>query len=177
MSGLDLGLSQEELREQVIERASEKIAGAVRQEGLDPIFGGIVQETAAEVARKVADEELRPWVEQEIDQLVMQKTNEWGEAVGKPQTFREFVVAMAERYLEEPVNYEGKTRKEARGMTFQAKAPRLAFMVDRQLHIQIEGAIRAALKNANERITDSIQETVKLKLRELSDALKVEVKR
>lgn len=178
MPTLDLGISQEELREQIIDRAAERLAKylAKRDDTYQPIRD-VVMETVETVTRRIADEEVRPWAEGQIENLVMQRTNSWGEATGKPTTFREYLIEMAEKYMNEPVDYEGRTQNEQRGYSFKKATTRLAFMIDKHLHFHIERAMKDALANANSAIVGGIQETVRVKLAEISEKLKVEVKR
>jgi hypothetical protein len=49
-------------------------------------------------------------------------------------------------------------------------------MINSQLHQRIEDAVKAILANANASLLDGIQATVKAKLIEVSEAIKVTVK-
>lgn len=170
-------MTQEELREQVIERAASKLAKytAKHEDAFQPIRD-VVQEVVGEVARKIADEEIRPWAEGQIESIVMQRTNEWGEAKGKAVTFREYLIEMGEKYMNEPVDFDGRTRTARDSYNWKQASTRLAFMIDKHLHFQIERAMKEALDNANSAIVGGIQETVKVKLAEIAKALKVTVK-
>lgn len=171
-----IGLSGEELQERVIERAAQKLAKRVYGEESSELRDA-VERIIGETVNKVADEELRPWAEGQIEAVVMQRTNEWGEKRGEPMTFREYLIHRAESYLLELVNYEGKSRVESRdSYGFKESGTRIAHMVDKHLHYHIESAMKAAVAEANSQIAAGIQETVRIKLAEISQALKVEVK-
>lgn len=174
MSTLDLGISPEELREEVIERAATKLAKHINrsESAMEPIRD-IITNVVSEVAHKVADDEIRPWVEGQIESVVLQQTNEWGEARGKAFTFREYLIDRAEKYLMEEVDYHGKSRAESRDSYFRATGTRIAYMIDKHLYVTIEDAMKEALATANSAIVDGIQQTVKMKLAEIGTALKV----
>jgi hypothetical protein len=176
MNALDLGITQEELREQIIDRAAERLVEEIREgDHGQGRLREIIQDTVGEVARKVADEEIRPWAESQIDTVVMQRTNEWGETVGEPVTFRQYLVKMAEQYIVEPVDYEGKTKAESRGFSWSESQTRITHLIHKHLHYEIEGAMKSALATANSAIAGGIQEAVKIKLREVTDGLKLTV--
>lgn len=172
-----IGLTAEELQERVIDRAAAMLAKRVYTRESDELHGA-VQRVITEVVGKVADEELKPWATGQIEAVVMQRTNEWGEAKGEAVTFRQYLVQRAEAYLLEKVDYDGKSREESRfsGSSFTAKGTRIAWMVNQHLHHEIEGAMKSALTTTNNAIAAGIQETVRLKLAEISTALRVEVK-
>ena len=66
-----IGLSAEELQERVIERAAQKLAKRVYGEGSSELRDA-VERIIGETVNKVADEELRPWAEGQIEAVVMQ---------------------------------------------------------------------------------------------------------
>lgn len=176
---LDLGISTEDLREQVVERAAQNVAQSIL-EGYDDYLRPIretVQATVKEAADKLAEETLRPLVTDGIEALVLQKTNQWGEKQGEPVTFREYMVQRAEAYLREPVNYEGKGKGEVSyGYDFKGTQTRLTHMIHKHLHYSIENAMKQAMANANSQIAKGLEETAKMKLSEIAAKLKVEVK-
>lgn len=178
-----LGLSQEELQGRVVNALAERVLAGI---GIDD-DGTFTQrsQTAEKLQEKlrkhidaaiddIAAKHVHPNVTQFIENLCLQETNKWGEKAGAKLTFIEYLVARAENYLREPVNYEGKAKGED-SYSWSAKTTRIAHMVDRHLQFSIESAMKAALANANAAIVGGIEAAVKIKLDEVSKSLKVSV--
>lgn len=91
-------------------------------------------------------------------------------------SFLEYLVDRAEAYLTEKVSFDGKTKAESRGYSWNGTQTRLSYLVDRHLHYSIEKAMKNALANANKAIVQGLEDTVKLKLGEIQKSLKVTVK-
>jgi hypothetical protein len=176
---LDLGVTTDELREQVVERAAANVAERILsnyEDYLRPIRDA-VQNTVKAAADTLAEETLRPLVTDGIEALLLQETNQWGEKKGEPVTFREYMVQRAEAYLREPVNYQGHNKAESRdSYSWKGTQTRLTHMIHQHLHYEIERAMKSALEMANGQIARGIHETARLKLNEIASQLKVEVK-
>jgi hypothetical protein len=78
--------------------------------------------------------------------------------------------------MQEKVNYEGKGKNEAGSYSWNGTQTRITHMVHQHLHCSIETAMKQALQIATNGIASGLQETVKTKLSEVSQKLKVEVK-
>lgn len=185
MNVTDLGFTPEELRALVIERAADKLCSEV----LGADMADYAEEAVSTVERKVKahvdqaikpaiDEAitktLEPFVQGQLEQIVFQKTNEWGEKSGEPQSFRELLIARAEAWLVEPVNYNGKTKKDD-GYNWSMSTTRVAYMVDQHLQYHIKTAMGEALKTANSQISGGIVSAVKVALADVMAGLKVAV--
>ena len=169
-AGLDLGFTTSELREQIVNRAAERLVEGVTVD-TSPLLTKLVNQKI----QQAMDEAMRPLVEDGIESLVMQETNQWGEARGKSVTFREYIVQRCEAYLREKVNYEGKAKSESGGFSWTGTQTRLTHMVHKHLHYQIESAIKEAIKVANSQLGAALEDTVRLKLDEIGKSLKVTV--
>jgi len=178
-----LGLKKEELHNLIVERTVRELLDS---QGLDEDGDAYLGDSpfATEMKRLIQDEIKRhvaetaekhclPLVGQHIEEVVLQETNKWGEKVGTPMTFVEYLVARAEGYLLEPVNYEGKAKAESGSYSWRKSQTRIAHMIDKHLEFSIETAMKGALKNVNSAISTGIAETVKIKLAEIVDKLKV----
>lgn len=170
-----IGLSEEEAREQVIERAASKLARRVHERDMGPLHDA-VERIVSDAVNKVADETLRPWAEGEIEAVVMQRTNEWGEKIGDPLSFRQYLVQRAEAYMSEKVDRDGKGSAEQRYSDFRPVQARASYIVDKYLHGEIEKAMTEAIGLANGSLLKGLHETVRIKLNEIGAALKVEIK-
>lgn len=184
MSTMDLGVSQAELLEMVVERAAQKIAGdATDYEGkLRTKVEREMEKRIAEAVTRIGDEVIAPAVADGLEKIAIQRTNEWGEAKGRALTIREFLAQRAEAYLTEEVNYDGQTaaeykRKHGYGSGFNRYSTRAAWLVDRHFQSSIEASMKEAVKNANEVIAEGIAGAVKAKVAELAKSFAVKVEK
>lgn len=174
---IDLGITQEELREQVIERATAALVERVDNGDYSRSrMNQAVTRATDEAVKQYATETVLPLVKAQLETIIFQATNTWGEKTGKALTFREYLVDRAERWLTEQVDYEGKAKGENSFGSFKASQTRVAHMVHQHLHYNIEKAMKEALASANSQIVQGIQKTVEIKLAEISAAMRVEVK-
>lgn len=187
MNLTDIGFTQQELQQKVIEHiASRVMEGTFADEDGDEFktdsefaktLDAHVRKRVDETINALAEKHVLPNVSSYIENLTLEQTNKWGERVGRPVTFIEYLTQRAESYMTEQVNFEGKSKEEAGyGWSGSAAQTRIAHLIHRHLHYSIENAIRAALKDASSHIAKGIEETVKLKLGEVLKALTLEVK-
>lgn len=186
MSSLDLeslGFTQDELQQRVVDQICRQV---LTSKGYDPETGDEWDEDSAlnrdlrkvvvkridEQIARMAEQHILPNVSKYIEELTLQKTNQWGEKTGKEVTFIEYLVQRAEAYMLEKVNYKGMTPDHYSKGT----QTRLTHLVNEHLHYSIQRAMKDALQIATSSISKGIQETVKLKLQELSESLQVAVK-
>jgi microcompartment protein CcmL/EutN len=170
-TGLDLGLTTAEIREQVIERAAEKLRDSI-DTGDYSHLDKVVKEATDKAVTRYMDAVIVPRVEKEISTITFQATNKWGESRGKALTFREYLIERAEAWITEEVNYEGKP-KGTNSYSWKPYQTRVAHMVHEHLHFEIKRAIETMLKTANAKLVEGIEKTVKIKLAEIQTALTV----
>jgi hypothetical protein len=180
---INLGISQDELREQVIARAAEKaVEMATGQSYLDedgePYYVSRINEAisrvTAEAVTKYADERVAPLINEHIDKVTFTLTNQWGEQKGRTLTFREYLAERAEAWLQETVNHNGKTKGED-SYSFRGATTRISYLIDKHLQFHIENAMKDALKQANNAIAGGIEQAIKMKLAEVLNGLKLKV--
>jgi hypothetical protein len=180
---MDLGVSQADLLEMVVERAAQKIAAEMDMDR--DIRGRVERELEKRLAQaitKIGDEVVAPFIAEGLEKIAIQRTNEWGERTGKSMTLREFLVHRADAYLTEEVNYDGQTvadyTKNGRYVhDFKRHSTRVAYLVDKRFQSAIESAMADAVKSANEVIADGIAGAVKIRLTELSKSFAVKVEK
>lgn len=178
-----LGFTKEELQERVINQLCKQVmtGTACDEDGNehfeDSAFAKKLTKNVKEhidaTVAKMAEKHILPRVAEYIENLTLQKTNSWGEKTGEKLTFIEYLTKQAEVYMNEEVNYDGKNKKQCDSYSWKSTQTRLAHLVHQHLHYSIETAMKNALQIANSAITTGIQETVKLKLKEISEGLKV----
>ena len=180
----DLGITKKELQDRVVNQICNDLMLEIAydEDGEynvnSPIaieLRGIIKQGINDKVKAIADKHILPNVNQYIENLTLQATNKWGESTGQSLTFIEYLVQQAEAYLTEKVNYAGKSQSECDSYSFKGTQTRLTHIVHQYLHDEIENAMKQAVKNANDVITQGIQETVKIKLAEISEKLKVAV--
>ena len=176
-----LGLTQEELQGRVVERICEQVLDYKATEDFDEehtsmspwrqALDELVTDRINAKVEEMAGREILPAVGEIIENLVLQKTTEWGERRGEPVTFTEYLIQRAEFYLTEKVKHDG-TKPDGYGAATQT---RICYLIDKHLHYAIESAMKKALAEANTAIVGGIEETVKMKLAEIAAALRVKV--
>ena len=181
-----LGLTEDALVEKLVDRLAENLLTSLRyDEGGDEWYGesafaqkldAMAKARLNEIVTKLGEEHVVPRVNEMVDNLILQETNKWGEAKGsKALTVREYFVERAEAWICEQVNYDGKP-KSRDSYNWRASSTRLAYMIDKHLHHEIERAMTAALSQANTSIAKSLHEAVRLAINEVAGKLQVSVK-
>jgi len=145
------------------EREPEFVSG-VRKKYVDLLEQGL---------KTIADTSIAPKIGSILDSVQFEETNSWGEPKGKKQTLREFIEAKITKWLGETVDYQGRVKES--GCYAGASQTRLAYMVSSHLEREIKEAVTNALKNFNQQLAASLHETVKMKLGEALNNLKVQV--
>ena len=181
-----LGITADELINRIVDKCAEELMTDVSfdEDGaewraksklarqLDDRIKRQIDETISALAEK----HILPNVAEYVESLTLQETNRWGEKTGKKLTFIEYLTQRAEAYMTEKVNFEGKSKDEAGGFSWAGTQTRITHLVNKHLHYSIETAMKQALSVANSAIASGIEETVKLKLSEITGTLKASVK-
>src|SRR5271166_1889409 len=155
-----LGMTQQELQERVVTKICDDLLAT---ECFDNSEGEayrddspLAQKLRVEIRKRIdrgiaaiAETQVLPNVEKYIENICLQETNRWGEATGRALTFREYLVQRAEAYLQETVNYEGKTKEEAGSYSWSGKQTRITNLVHKHLHYTIESAMKEAVGNVH----------------------------
>lgn len=170
-----LGFDRDEIRDRVIEQIADRVIRG-SDESFDKTLDNRIHECATETINRLADEKVLPNVSKYIEDLVLQSTNEWGEKKGKPVSFVEYLVQRAEAYMQEKVSFEGKGKGEGNSYGWSGTQTRITYLINKHLHYSIATAVKDALSGINESLGRDLAETVKIKLREVTDSLKVEIK-
>ena len=172
-----LGLTREDLEEKLLDRLTDKFIDndydyvqSIHRQVSEQVSSAVV-----DTVRAKFDEHVLPRVDALVEEATFQKTNQWGEPRGESQSFKEFLVSEAERYLTEKVDSDGASKGEGK-YQWKGRTTRLAWMVHKQLHHAVSIAMEEALKDANQKLAKSINEVVRDKLKEVTDSVQVAVK-
>ena len=182
---INVDISEAELREQLLNMASDKLLKTV----LSYDEGELIDELTRRIEKSTKDvadnavktsidaaiaKHVEPFMTKSIEEIVFQETNRWGEKTGTPMSFREMLLARMEAYIQEPVDYNGKTKAQD-SYNWRQHSTRIAHAVDSHLQYRINDAMKAALTEANKAITGGIQQAVKHSLGEVMEKLKIQV--
>lgn len=179
-----LGFTKGELQQRVIDQIVEQIMHEPTEDddgrtflrrsefrlALDKQVKAHIDATVA----RMAEQHVLPNVSQYIENLTLTETNAWGEKVKEPVTFIQYLIARAEQYLTEKVDGQGKDKADG-GYSWSGKQTRITYLIHQHLHYSIETAMKDAVAQTNKVIVGGIQETVKIKLAEIAQKMKVTV--
>lgn len=182
-----LGLSKDAIEQKLIEHLAEQLLTEIQYDYDDESeyraksvlakkLDALVKQHINATINALAEKHVLPNVTNYIENLTLQITNQWGEKKGQKVTFIEYLTQKAEDYMQEKVNFEGKPKSESGGYSWSGTQTRITHMVHQHLHYSIETAMKQALQIATSGIAAGLHETVKTKLAEVSQKLKVEVK-
>ena len=168
-----LGASDEELRELVVKSCVDRLLGKNwKPTKIHEKLEAVIAERADALMGQAIEEHILPRCDKLLDNVHLQPTNQWGEKKGDSQTFREYLVKRLDEWLDEPVTYDGKKPDTySRGTQ-----KRVAHMIHQHFHYEIHNTVKDIVGEAHAVIRDGIQETVALKLGEITKALRVSVR-
>ena len=183
----ELGFSQEELQNRVVDRIANDLLSSYSYNPNDDREYKIESQFKQSIEKKIVDQinstisalaekYVLPNVAQYIEDLTLTQTNQWGEKKGNPVTFIEYLVQRAQDYMQEKVNFEGKSKIECGSYSFSPTQTRITHLIEKHLHFSIETAMKDALKVATGEIARGIHETARVKLNEIASSIKVDVK-
>lgn len=177
-----IGLTQEELQSRVVSSiADQLLSSRYSDEDGEEIrrqseFTAELKKRAKEAidakVREIGDRMIIPEISTIVENICLQKTNEWGEAKGDPVTFTEYLVLKAEEYIKEQVDHNGKAKSNG-DYNWRGYTTRIAHMVESNLKYSIQIAMEKALKEANSNITGGLADAVKMALSQAQAKLKV----
>lgn len=177
-----IGLTEAELAEKVVDKLVNQLLDSSGYESeIERRLHRHVASAVDAAVDKLAAEHILPNVHKYVEQLTLQRTNQWGEAQGKPVTFIEHLVDRAEVYLNEKVDHEGRSKSECNYHSWTGKQTRVVHLVDRHLQYSIEVAMKGALAQVSESLSKGIGSTVEEMIKDVianvKASAKVEVKR
>lgn len=179
-----LGFTKNDLQERVIDRLCGQILSGKEydedgnEEYADSQFKKKLEERLrahiTETVNAIAEKHVLPNVTSYIENLVLQTTNQWGEKKGAPVSFIEYLVQRTEAYIQEDVDYQGKSKGHD-SYNWSKNTTRISYLINAHLQYNIENAVKTALQTANAAIAGGIEKAVKMKLEEVVGTLKVGV--
>jgi len=177
----EFGFTKEEIEQKVVEKIATDLlteygydeetgASEPHDTHLTLKFHEIIKKHVDRQLNKLCEEYIVPHVQELIEGVALQVTNKWGEKVGEPKTFVEYITKSAEDYLQQPVDYQGKPSTDAYSRNTQT---RLVHLVHEHLHYSIDSAMKDAVEKVKQAISPALEATCKMKLSEIASSLKV----
>ena len=182
-----LGLTEEQLQDRVVETMADRLLTqlACDEDGDETYAPSSMQKKLkelceiriAEAISKTAEQHVLPRVDEIISTFAIRETNRWGEKIDskKAMTFTEFLVAKAEAYMQEKVDYNGKSKSEVDSYSWSGKQTRLTHAIHGHLHNEIETAMKQVIGDGTTQIAKALHETCRVKINEIAAKLRVEV--
>jgi len=178
-----LGFTQEELQDRVVNQICETVLSGMEYDPhedcpvasrFEKVINARIEQQVNDTINALAEKHVLPNVAQYIEELTLQKTNEWGEKKGEPVTFVEYLVQRAQAYMQEKVDFDGKSKDEA-GYSWRGKQTRITCLIHAHLHYAIESAMKKALSGATGEIAKGISETAKIQLNKIAAKMDIAV--
>ena len=167
-------MSPEKLQEKVIagviETVSDRLFDAEELDIASMVKAAVLEETSDAIKAKIS-RELSQAIKDGIENLTFPVTNSYGEKKAPDLTIREYCLKEAAAWLAEKVDGMGRSGRDGYGAT----QTRITSIIHQYLHYSLETIVKDAIKNANAILVGGIEETVKIKLGEIRDSLKVSV--
>jgi hypothetical protein len=180
-----LGITKEDLQEKVIDRLCEQLLSETgfdedgnpepRESSFHRSITEKVKKHVADTISAIAEKQLLPNVTSYIESMCLQEASKWGEKVGKPVTFVEYLVARADAYIKEEVDYHGKTKAED-SYNWRKNTTRISYLINEHLHFHVEKAMVESLGIAVKSVKESLEGAVKLALEKVKVTVKTDVK-
>jgi hypothetical protein len=179
-----LGLSKDEIADRVVEKLAHDLLNMKIGEPDDGDYSAtpFAKEMKARVTAKIhesieaiAAAHVLPNVQSYLEGFCLQETNAWGEKTAKPVTFTEYLVKRAEAYMQEKVDYNGKTKAEAGGYSWDGKQTRINYLINSHLHYRIEAAMKEVIGAGNKTLVEALAKTCEAQLQSIAANLKVAV--
>ncbi|MBX3504469.1 MAG: hypothetical protein KF895_03245 [Parvibaculum sp.] len=181
-----IGLSQEALANRVVEKLVEGLTTSLDYDeeggefrGASPFarkLNDMVKARLDALVNEMGEKHVLPRVTEMVENMVLQETNRWGEKVGQPVTFIEYMTQRADAWLREDVDFQGNTKDASGWSSFRKSGTRVQYMIDQHLQYTVRTAMENAVKNANQSIVGGLKQAVSIALDEVAAKLKVEVK-
>lgn len=179
-----IGLTEKELQNRVVDGICDRLMLSTYLDedgeftGSSELAQKLNQQIRNYIDNKIdemAEQHVLPNVSEYIESITLQETNKWGEKRGEPCSFIEYLAQRAEAYLNEKVDHSGVSKNDG-GFAWSGKQTRITYFVHKHLQHSIDTAMKGAVKTVNDSLAESLTETARIKLSEISSALKVDVK-
>lgn len=181
-----LGINKEDLFERVVEQT---VSFLLSTSGFDP---GTEQEVSYESKFKreiekriqkavddkiaaLAEVHLIPRVGELIQNANLRKTNTYGEPKGEPLTFIEYIASRADAYMNENVDFNGKSKEEGDSYNWRSVGPRLTVLMRSYIRDTLESHAKNAISDVNKVLAKGMEKAATDAIHAAAAAVKVSV--
>lgn len=184
----DFGLTKEQMLDRLVNAMVDKLLDEGAEHEEDDEEGYVyrrknsvmthvhnrIHDQIAEEVNLIAENEIRPRVNELLESLVFHSTNRFGEKKQPDKTLREYLHEKAENYMTTEVDYNGKTKEED-SYTWRRYGTRLSYMVDKHLQHTMDKEVKNAAKTVHGAFAKSVQNAVASALADLRIRVNTEV--
>lgn len=182
-----LGIDKEILAERIVDQA---VCALLSASGFDPEtetetlyesrfkgeIGNKVKQAVDLKIAAIAAEHLIPKVGEMIEKADMRKTNNYGEPVSPPMTFKEYIAHRAETYMSEPVNAKCESKTECGdSYNWRSEGPRLTVLMRGYIRSTLEKHAKEAVTDVNKVIAANLEKAAKEAIAAASANLKINI--
>jgi hypothetical protein len=192
-----IGISRDEIVQRIIDTAANALLGhgtgdeeydedeeTVKSHYLKQIRQRLQDSIRVRIDRnvqRIADEQFMPILLERINTLALQRTSTWGEKQGAPQSFIEYLIACAEGYMLEPVDYRGVSQREAQLSRSsweggRDSSPRIQYAMDKYFKSYMAEAMKQTLASSTTTTAKAITDAVLSASKDALAKIRVEVK-
>jgi macrodomain Ter protein organizer (MatP/YcbG family) len=173
----DLGLTKEVLEERIIASITSRILkdsyfdeDDIECSRNNKLYDKLQKEFESIIDKKIAaliEEQFKDKIESHIEKMVFKVTNFYGEDKASPMSIREHINKHINDTLLEKVDRNGRTERDRYNFDSKSAIPRINKLFSDCVDINIKTAVQSVLVDANKRLKDSLEETIKQKIAEI----------
>ena len=166
----ELGISKADLQQRVIDQLCEILLGdkylnednAECADHFREELNKHIRTRIDKVIYELAEKYVLPNINKQIENVVIQETNNWGEKKdSKAVGFTEYMVHRIDAYLKEDVDRDGKSKGDANGYSWHKETNRITHCVGKHLQSTIDRAMISSVKEINDSINGGLENAVK----------------
>lgn len=185
----DFGLKKEEMAERLIkemanrlledgEEFEEEDEDGYAYRRRDTVFEALnkkIQDTIHAEVYALFDKEILPKVDDMLKNLMVPHTNRYGEKKEPDQTLLEYVARVADNYLNEQVDHNGKTQAQE-SYSWRASSTRLMYAVNEHLQYTLSSLVKEQASTIQGEFATQVMEATKRAVHNLKLSTKTEVR-
>ena len=134
-----------------------------------------IQKAVDDKIAALAEVHLIPRVGELIESANLQKTNSYGEAKGAPMTFIEYIASRADAYMNENVDFNGKSKEEGDSYNWRSVGPRLTVLMRGYIRETLESHAKNAISDVNKVLAKGMEKAATDAIHAAAAAVKVSV--
>lgn len=184
----DFGLTQEQMLERLIDTMADRLFGEAIDRDLDDeeyqvsnrqqvitALNTRIKEEIDKQVNAIFDQHILGKIDELLTKLVIPQTNKYGEPKREPLTLIEYITEKSEAWLEEPVNWKGKSKKEE-AYSWSKDTTRLMYAVNKNLEDVLNRVVNDGAKEVQGAFAEQVKNAVADAVTRLTLSVKTDVK-